>query len=86
VNPVLFIHGATAMGCVIAGAFFLRFWSQSRDRLFAWFAVAFWMLALSYVALGTVAFATEWRDYVFVIRLLAFCTILFGVLEKNRRR
>jgi hypothetical protein len=84
-NVVVFLQGATAMGCVIVGAFFLRFWNQSRDRLFAWFAVAFWVLAVSYLVLGTVAFATEWRVYVFVIRLIAFCMILYGIFEKNRR-
>lgn len=28
--------------------------------------------------------ATEWRVYVFVVRLLAFCMILYGIFEKNR--
>jgi len=31
------------------------------------------------------SFATEWRLYVFLVRLLAFCLILFGVFDKNRR-
>jgi hypothetical protein len=82
---VPFFHGAVAMGCVIAGAFFLRFWQQSRDRLFLRFAVAFWILGISYTLLGLVAFATEFRVYVFVVRLVAFCAILYGIIEKNRR-
>ena len=82
---VYFIQGATAMGCIVAGAFFFRFWQQSRDRLFLRFATAFWTLALSYVLLGAVSFATEWRVSVFVVRLLAFCQILYGIFEKNRR-
>lgn len=82
---VAFFHGAVAMGCVILGVFFLRFWQQSRDRLFLRFASAFWILAVSYGLLGLVAFATEWRVYVFLVRLLAFCMILYGILEKNRR-
>jgi hypothetical protein len=65
--------------------FFLRFWQQSRARLFLRFASAFWLLATSYLLLGLVAFATEWRVYVFVVRLLAFCMILYGIIEKNRR-
>jgi hypothetical protein len=32
-----------------------------------------------------VSFATEWRIYVFVVRLLAFCVILYAIVEKNRR-
>lgn len=81
---VAFLQGAVAMGCLVAGVFFLRFWQQSRDRLFLRFAWAFWLLALSYTLLGLVSFATEWRVYVFVVRLLAFCLIIYGILEKNR--
>jgi hypothetical protein len=84
-TSVSFLHGGVAMGCLIVGVFFLRFWQQSRDRLFLRFASAFWILALSYALLGLVAFATEWRVYVFVVRLLAFCMILYGIFEKNRR-
>jgi hypothetical protein len=85
VSAIPFLHGAVAMGCVIVAVFFLRFWQHSRDRLFVWFAAAFAVLALSYVLLGTVAFATEWRVYVFALRLVAFTTILYGIFQKNRR-
>jgi hypothetical protein len=84
-NTVPFLHGAVAMGCLLSAVFFLRFWQQSRDRLFFWFASAFALLALSYTLLGTIAFATEWRVYVFMVRLLAFCLIVYGIFEKNRR-
>ena len=80
-----FIHGAVTMGCAVAGVFFLRFWRQSLDRLFLRFAWAFWILAISYGLLGLVADATEWRVYVFIVRLAAFCMILYGIFEKNRR-
>lgn len=82
---VTFIQGAVAMGCAIAGVFFARFWQQSRDRLFLSFAAAFWMLAVAYTVLSVVSYATEWRVYVFALRLLAFCTIIYGIVEKNRR-
>lgn len=84
-NAVPFIQGAVAMGCFVAGVFFLRFWQHSRDRLFLRFAAAFWTLGLSYVLLGTMPFPSEWRVSVFVVRLLAFCLILAGIAEKNRR-
>lgn len=82
---VAFIHGAVAMGCVVIGMFFFRFWRQSRDRLFLRFASAFWILSISYILLTVVAFATEWRVYIFIVRLIAFCMILYGIFEKNRR-
>jgi hypothetical protein len=81
---IFFLQGAVAMGCGVAGVFFLRFWKHSRDRLFLYFATAFWMLSLSYILLGTAVVTTEWRVSVFVVRLLAFCLILYGIIEKNR--
>ena len=80
-----FLQGAVAMGCAVAGLFFLRFWRDSGDRLFRWFALAFWVMAVSYILLGVIAFATEWRVYVFLLRLIAFSLILLGIFEKNRR-
>jgi hypothetical protein len=82
---VPFLHGTVAMGCAVVAIFFVRFWRQSRDRLFLWFALAFSVLAMSYTLLGTIAVATEWRVWVFVVRLLAFCLIVYGIVEKNRR-
>ena len=79
-----FLRGAVAMGCVIAGLFFLRFWRDSQDRLFLQFAFAFWLLAFSFVMLGIISLATEWRVYVFVLRLVAYCLILFAIIDKNR--
>jgi hypothetical protein len=81
---VSFLHGAVAMGLVVAAIFFLRFWQQSRDRLFLRFASAFFVLSFSYTLLGVISVATEWRVYVFAVRLLAFCIILYGIFEKNR--
>ena len=82
---ITFIHGAVAMGCALAGVFFFRFWRQSMDRLFLRFAWAFWILAVSYGLLGLIVYATEWRLYVFILRLAAFCMILYGIAGKNRR-
>jgi Family of unknown function (DUF5985) len=83
---VTFLYGAAAMGCAVIGLFFWRFWRQSLDRLFLMFALAFWILAIDRTLLGLFALATEWRVYVFMFRLLAFCLILYGIFEKNRTR
>jgi hypothetical protein len=82
---VLFLYGTVAMGCAVVAIFFARFWRRSRDRLFLWFSLAFSVLAASYTLLGTIAVATEWRVWVFVVRLVAFCLIAYGIIEKNRR-
>ena len=50
----LFLAGALAMGFGIAGLFFLRFWRKTRDRLFALFALSFFVMALNRVVLAFV--------------------------------
>ena len=42
-NPL--IWSALALGCSVVGLFFLRFWTLSRERLFFYFMLAFWVLA-----------------------------------------
>ena len=78
-----FMLGGLVMGCFVAGLFFLRFWRKTRDRLFAIFAIAFWLLGLNWLAL---AFTTqdEVKTWYYAVRLLAFVLILFAILDKNR--
>ena len=81
---VAFFEGAAAMGCAMAGMFFLRFWRQSLDSFFFLFALAFLILAFDYGLLGLVTLATEWQPYVYAIRLTAFLLILAAIVRKNR--
>ena len=85
-NPgvVLFMSGAVAMGYAVAALFFLRFWRQTHDRLFAYFAAAFALLLVHRLALS--AFATSYDGEIgyYVLRLLAFALIAIAVVEKNR--
>jgi len=78
-----FLLGLIVMGCLIAGLFFLRFWRKTRDRLFAVFAAAFWLLALNWTLVALVA-REEARPALYAIRLLAFVLILLGIADKNR--
>ena len=82
---VTFLYGAAAMGCAVIGLHFWRFWRQSLDRLFLMFAIAFWILAIDRTLLGLIDLASEWRIYIFVLRLVAFCLILYGIVDKNRK-
>jgi Family of unknown function (DUF5985) len=82
----IFFDGAIAFGYAVAGLFFLRFWRDSREALFGYFAVAFWMFAINYAVLGLIPLADEKRPYVFVIRLIGFAAILWGIAAKNRSR
>jgi hypothetical protein len=79
-----FILGALVMACFAAGLFFLRFWRKTHDRLFAIFALAFWLMGVNWLALSFTSADAEFRPALYLIRLLAFVLILFAILEKNR--
>ena len=81
-----FLSGAVAFGFLVAGLFFLRFWSRTRDTLFLWFALAFWLLGAGQSILALTAIPVEERSSVYLIRLLAFSLILFAIFRKNRAR
>ena len=80
----LFISGALAAGYCVAALYFVKFWRQTRDRLFGLFAAAFVLLFLQRVAL---ALATDFLAnpvWYYVIRLLAFALIIVAIVDKNR--
>ncbi|HWC65004.1 MAG TPA: DUF5985 family protein [Thermoanaerobaculia bacterium] len=77
----LLLAGYLVMGFAVAALFFLRFWHESRDRLFLLFAAAFLLLGLDRV----VASASNVGDAVYLLRALAFVLIVVAVLDKNRR-
>lgn len=82
-----FLIGATTMGFWVAGLFFLRFWVQTRDRLFVIFAVAFWLMGINrffFLMLIQIDEANSLPLY--VVRLLAFGLILVAILDKNRSK
>ena len=81
-GPVLQASAATAAWA--NGLFFLRFWRESRDALFAFFGVAFWLLALSWTALAFFDVREESQPYVYGIRLIAFLLLIVGMIAKNR--
>jgi hypothetical protein len=86
-NPVdNLVTGAIAMGYGVAGLFFFRFWRKSRDRLFALFALAFFILAVNRVGSVVLGIKAGEVDAVYWIRLTAFALILVAIVDKNRPR
>ena len=82
----LLISGAIVMGYAVAGLFFLRFWRETRDRLFVIFAAAFWILGLQRLALAVSRDMVEDDTGLYLIRLFAFLLILVAIIDKNRKR
>jgi hypothetical protein len=83
-TPVVFLQGVCAASAWAVGLFFLRFWFENRDRLFALFAVAFWLLALSWTLLALTSPLEDSRPFIYGVRLLAFVLIIAAIVDKNR--
>jgi len=77
--------GAITMGSWAIALFFLRFWRRTHDRLFAYFSVAFFLFGVERLVMVWSA-RTESHAYVYLIRLLAFVLIVFGIVSKNSAR
>lgn len=80
---VAFLAGATVMGFWLAGLFFLRFWTRTREQLFLAFTIAFWLLGLSQALLTFSNVPVEERTPLYLLRLAAFLLILTAVWRKN---
>ncbi len=80
------LHGATLLAFLSGGVFFLRFWLQSGDRLFCFFALAFTLLGLHSGGLSLLAVDAEHRGSLYAVRLFSFLLILYAIWDKNRAR
>lgn len=77
--------GAIAMASIAVAIFFLRFWRDTRDRLFVMFALAFLLLAATRLGLVISEDTSEAHTLWYWVRLAAFVVILIAIADKNRR-
>lgn len=78
--------GGITVGSVIAGLFFLRFWHRTSDRLFLYFSLAFFLMALNPMLMAITAVSSEEHPFIYLIRLVAYGLIIFGIVDKNRKK
>jgi hypothetical protein len=81
---LLLVSGAIVMGYAVAGVFFLRFWRETRDRLFLIFSGAFWILGIQRLVLAFTRDMVEDHTALYLVRLFAFLLILAAIVDKNR--
>jgi hypothetical protein len=79
-----FLSGAITLGSVFAALFFLRFWRDTRDELFLSFSIAFLLLGTAQAILALGGVPSEYRSWVYLVRLAAFVLILIAIVRKNR--
>jgi hypothetical protein len=82
----MFVAGLLVMGYAVAALYFGRFYRQSGDRLFLFFAAGFALLALQRLSLASAAMLPLPLITYYLLRLAAFVVILCGILDKNRAR
>jgi hypothetical protein len=80
-----FLSGAVALGFMVCGLFFLRFWRRTRDPLFLSFALAFVLLGVGQAIVALAKVPTEEQGSLYLFRLAAFALIIVAILWKNRR-
>ncbi len=79
-----FLAGATMAGSLAVALFFIRFFRQTGDRLFAAFGLAFAVFAVNRLLLTLLDDESEAREYVYAVRFLAFAVIVAAIIDKNR--
>jgi hypothetical protein len=76
--------GAAATASLTVALFFLRFWRQTRDILFLWFAIAFATDSATRLLEGLSPLSDEREPLVYVPRLITFALIILAIIQKNR--
>ncbi len=81
---IIVFWAASGMCALGVATFYLRFWRQTRDRLFLLFALAFLLLAANWGGLSILERHEESRHLVYLLRLAAFVVLLIAIADKNR--
>jgi uncharacterized membrane protein YoaK (UPF0700 family) len=80
------LAGAIAMASVVIALFFLRFWRNTSDRFFLYFALSFLIEGAHRLYASFGKMEGEDAPMHYLIRLLAYGLILWAILEKNLPR
>jgi hypothetical protein len=80
-----FVLGAVAMASAIAALFFARFYRDTRDPLFLYFAAAFGLESVNRTLLAFAPTPNEASPRLYLLRAFAYSLILVGIYSKNRR-
>lgn len=78
-----YLEGGTTLASVAVAVFFLRYWRDTADRLFAVFAAAFALFGITRIALQVLDESSEARTWAYALRALTFLMIIAAVVDKN---
>ena len=77
------ITDAIVMGSFVIALFFLRFWRDSGDRFFLYFALSFGIEGVHRIYSALTFDEHEDSPLHYLVRLLAYGLILWAILQKN---
>ena len=80
-----FVSGALAMGYLVAGLIFFRFFWRSGDRLFIFFALSFELLAIQRLIFAMIGSTSEGNPEVLILRIISYLLIITAIVDKNRQ-
>jgi uncharacterized membrane protein HdeD (DUF308 family) len=79
-----FLLGGIVMASVAVAVFFARFYRETREVLFLYFAAAFAVEAISRTVLAFQVAPNEASPSLYILRAFAYSLILMGIYQKNR--
>ena len=78
----IWTQGAIAMGYVVVAFYFMRYWRETRERLFLFFSAGFVTLAMQRLLLGLSADL----QLTFSLRLAGYLLVLAGIIAQRKSR
>jgi hypothetical protein len=75
--------GAIAMASLVIATVFVRYWRNTGDRFFLYFALSFGIEGAHRIYSSIGGMMREDTPHHYLIRLLAYGLILWAILEKN---
>ena len=79
-----FLLGVIVTASLTAAAFFLKFWKQTRDRLFLGFGAAFLIEGVNRLGFLFLESPNEGDPLIYLVRLFSYVLILLAIVNKNR--
>jgi len=79
-----FLLGVIVTASLAVSAFFLKFWRQTRDKLFLGFSAAFAIEGVNRIAFLLVDHPDEGNPAIYTVRLFSYLLILAAIVNKNR--
>jgi hypothetical protein len=80
-----FLLGIIVSATLVAAAYFLKFWRQTRDPLFLGFAAAFFIEGINRTCFLFVASPESGSVTLYSVRLMSYLLILCAIAYKNRK-